>query len=228
QYVKNFKGRTIWYGYRSEIDRYFMERFVNPNAAFQLKQNMPPLLKEIIDILATSNRAGRTNVASILLNISGEWRKIITSGVSDVLRRQSALRRAKPLSTHGDVKLTVFCWQKTVLKRDEEFALEHAKAAMLLANDNKRLLLELMFDASGKLSDVDYSFLRRDNIAAPDLERLEAFAESLRARRIEEAMQNRKRIGRNEYCPCGSGKKYKRCCIVRSRERSKVWPESVF
>ncbi|USD67861.1 SEC-C domain-containing protein [Vibrio sp. SCSIO 43136] len=23
----------------------------------------------------------------------------------------------------------------------------------------------------------------------------------------------RKKVGRNEPCPCGSGKKYKRCCI---------------
>ncbi|WP_294240173.1 SEC-C domain-containing protein [uncultured Chryseobacterium sp.] len=27
-------------------------------------------------------------------------------------------------------------------------------------------------------------------------------------------MSNRRRIGRNEQCPCGSGKKYKRCCII--------------
>jgi len=25
---------------------------------------------------------------------------------------------------------------------------------------------------------------------------------------------NRKKIGRNEPCPCGSGKKYKKCCIT--------------
>ena len=24
---------------------------------------------------------------------------------------------------------------------------------------------------------------------------------------------NEKKIGRNELCPCGSGKKYKKCCI---------------
>jgi hypothetical protein len=23
------------------------------------------------------------------------------------------------------------------------------------------------------------------------------------------------KIGRNDLCPCGSGKKYKRCCMVR-------------
>ena len=25
-------------------------------------------------------------------------------------------------------------------------------------------------------------------------------------------------IGRNDPCPCGSGRKYKRCCLEKSRE----------
>ena len=27
-------------------------------------------------------------------------------------------------------------------------------------------------------------------------------------------------IGRNEPCPCGSGKKYKRCCLLKSQQMS--------
>jgi hypothetical protein len=27
-------------------------------------------------------------------------------------------------------------------------------------------------------------------------------------------------IGRNEPCPCGSGKKYKHCCLLKSRQAS--------
>jgi uncharacterized protein YecA (UPF0149 family) len=28
-----------------------------------------------------------------------------------------------------------------------------------------------------------------------------------------------KKIGRNEKCPCGSGKKYKKCCILQPIEK---------
>ncbi len=34
---------------------------------------------------------------------------------------------------------------------------------------------------------------------------------------IEEAIRDRGRVGRNEPCPCGSGKKFKRCCKSRVR-----------
>jgi uncharacterized protein YecA (UPF0149 family) len=39
-----------------------------------------------------------------------------------------------------------------------------------------------------------------------------AIQQILREAEAEEAGQPRRRVGRNELCPCGSGKKYKRCC----------------
>jgi uncharacterized protein YecA (UPF0149 family) len=42
---------------------------------------------------------------------------------------------------------------------------------------------------------------------------LEKKIEELRAYRIQQALKVEKKIGRNELCPCGSGKKYKKCCL---------------
>ena len=33
-----------------------------------------------------------------------------------------------------------------------------------------------------------------------------------------ERSRERPRFGRNSPCPCGSGKKYKKCCLRRSKE----------
>jgi hypothetical protein len=33
-------------------------------------------------------------------------------------------------------------------------------------------------------------------------------------------------VGRNDHCPCGSGKKYKKCCLDKDRSRAGVSPES--
>jgi hypothetical protein len=32
-----------------------------------------------------------------------------------------------------------------------------------------------------------------------------------------EPIRNQNKIGRNELCPCGSGKKYKKCCIATDK-----------
>lgn len=34
-----------------------------------------------------------------------------------------------------------------------------------------------------------------------------------------ETLVRRKKIGRNEPCPCGSGRKFKKCCISGLRDR---------
>jgi len=41
---------------------------------------------------------------------------------------------------------------------------------------------------------------------------LKQAAEKLKEKRITKAIKTSGKIGRNEPCPCGSGKKFKRCC----------------
>ena len=53
------------------------------------------------------------------------------------------------------------------------------------------------------------------------LARLEGLAKTIRTEQhitVEKPMKSRK-IGRNEPCPCGSGKKYKNCCLKRAKSR---------
>ena len=35
-------------------------------------------------------------------------------------------------------------------------------------------------------------------------------------------MATASKVGRNDRCPCGSGKKYKACCALKKRELSKL------
>jgi uncharacterized protein YecA (UPF0149 family) len=44
-------------------------------------------------------------------------------------------------------------------------------------------------------------------------EELELEVKELRKRRINQTLEIQKNIGRNDTCPCGSGKKYKKCCL---------------
>lgn len=207
-------GPITWNGYRLDIDRYFTEKLHDPNVTCTLKQATPERLKEIIKLLRDKNTPGCRKVSSMLLDCGGEWRDLITSG-DKVLSEQSRSGRAKPLSTYGDVKITVFYWQRGVLERDKELALEHAQTAMLVTQDNERLLLELTYDSLGTLVDINFDILHIENLSGETLERLRTKAEILRKRRIDKALENCGKIGRNKQCPCGSGRKYKKCCLLR-------------
>jgi len=216
QYVKelNPDGKMIWHGYRSDIDGYFSDKMHDPNIKCQLKQDMPSRLKEIVNFLSVNNKPNRRKVSSMLLDTAGDWRENITSGIDDVLKQQALLGRAKPLSTYGGIKITLFCWQHGLLERDIGLALDHARASMLITNDKERMLLELTFDKTNNVSDVNATFINQDNIPTTDIDRLKTLAENIRLKRIKNAKLHRGEIGRNDFCPCGSGKKYKICCLT--------------
>ena len=38
-------------------------------------------------------------------------------------------------------------------------------------------------------------------------------------RKVDTTIRAEKKIGRNAPCPCGSGKKYKRCCLINYKEQ---------
>ena len=216
QYAQEFNLDTPmqWYAYRSDIDTFFNEKLHDPEIPCPLRQKMPARLIEVIDFLDSNNKPGRRKVSSMLLDFGGVERNSIESKINDALIQQQKTGQSKPLAMHG-VNITFFCWQDGILGRNAKLALEHAKATMLITRDNKRLLLEIFFDRAGTIYDIDFKFIKRESIDKDELKKLEIAAETLRIKRIENVKKNVGKIGRNDTCPCGSGKKYKKCCLAR-------------
>jgi hypothetical protein len=150
-----------------------------------------------------------------LLNCGDEARDKIWPQIDFVLTRQSKTGKPLSLSTYGEAKITVFCWQKGSLERNQEFAYHHTRVSMMVAEDTRRLCLELEYDGSNHLCDVHGEFLTLDRLSAGQMGQLKIEADQLRRSRIEKAIESSGKIGRNEPCPCGSGRKYKLCCLSR-------------
>ena len=108
------------------------------------------------------------------------------------------------------------------------------RRARMLAREPLRIESELLLVAAGEmLSDVNLDLLISRMAAAQSPDAAAMIADSL----LEYAKQpitwnvddesahfsTRRRavprVGRNDPCPCGSGKKYKRCCIDKDQER---------
>jgi preprotein translocase subunit SecA len=65
---------------------------------------------------------------------------------------------------------------------------------------------------------VETAAIKEDAPAASEIERQQqaAIAGTEADKKLEPIRNREPRIGRNDPCPCGSGKKYKQCCM-RSR-----------
>lgn len=206
-------GKVSWTGYRTEIDAYF-NAGQEGQPVTAPTQELPPLYSAMLGRLAASQHRDRRRVASLLLDYSGHTKKEIALTVERSLREQSAVRRPKPLSIYGDhTGLTFYCWQNGVLVRSATDALRHAKTCMLTTRESERLLIELLFAADGTLLEVEPTFLRAAELTPAERLALEPEAQRLTEERIKKTAFNGKRkLGPNDTCPCGSGKKYKKCC----------------
>lgn len=218
----NSDARINFAGYRSEIDKFFNVRMLDPNTPCTLRQNTPAHLQKIVEILSRSNKPGRSAVAAYLLDMAHTPRKQVVSDINQELKKQTTTKRPIPLSTHGDVKLTIFCWTEHSGPRNSVLARNHARVIVVMNNDPQRLLMELSYSLAGELQDVNWTWVELAGIPPGQLPRLRQKANELRQKRIAQTTAERRKttgrhrkIGRNEPCPCGSDKKYKRCCWSR-------------
>jgi len=205
--------KVSWTGYRVDIDNYFSEKFHDPDAVKPLQQQMPQRLMEIVDLLAATQTSGSRKAASTLLDLGGKWRDNIVDGIDEILKQQAGGSGLKPLSTHGDSKITTICWNCSPQEQEKKWATDHARTVMLVNQDSERLLFNLTYDNQKILREVNFDFLELDMIPEEEIEKLSGEAELLRETRLKKAVAQQGKIGRNAPCPCGRGRKYKNCCL---------------
>jgi len=198
-------------GYRHEIDKFFATRLRDPTLPSPLHQKMPAGLTTFLELLRLSGKDGRSAIAAYLLDMSGDWRDRMFDTLAQELGRADA-KQSRPFSTFGEVRLTIFAWTPRWLRPSASEMRDHAKAIMVMHDEAERVLLELSYDDAGTLLDAEWQFLRRADITVFELPALQERGEALREARLRKAIVKSGRIGRNKQCPCGSGKKFKKCC----------------
>ncbi|WP_246660949.1 MULTISPECIES: SEC-C metal-binding domain-containing protein [unclassified Tardiphaga] len=105
--------------------------------------------------------------------------------------------------------MTQYVWSPDV-PHDIEGAIEHTRVVMLADNKQNRRLVEFEYDKEGKLFGAHFRNVNLAGVPTAEIERLRAEGGALQQRRIAN-VHSKGKIGRNDYCPCGSGKKWKRC-----------------
>jgi hypothetical protein len=218
-YTKTAESRngkiTLWQGYREELDNYFsMLLFPDVETPKKPQQEIPHRLGEIIDILDKQRKSGFTRVARDLLDLNGDTRVEVDSKMNTLMKRQTEEKKVMPLSLFGETKITFICNHDGINRFTGEKAKDYVLATMLKPKDNIRLALYLDYNSKSKLYNVDFEFLTKDDIPPERATEFSELTERYAQQRILSYKKQKgvKKIGRNDSCPCGSGKKYKKCC----------------
>lgn len=196
-------------GYRTQIDEYY-SAVIRGEPAVAPCQEMPARIVEIIGLLNRSQKLRRSAIASFLLDAAGDHRETIARLIDEQLTGNAALGRPKPFSTYGDHAFTLWTWSPPV-PRNAELALSHTRAVVAAAHEKVRLMIELECDAEGTIVDVHWHHISLDGLSDAERAKVEEAGTVLRRQRVSAAMRDHK-VGVNEPCPCGSGKKFKKCC----------------
>jgi len=195
-------------GFRTPIDEYF-GAVIRGDPPSRPQQEMPLRLVEIVDFLARSNEPNRARLASFLLNAGDDFRKTFAETIAQALRENNEFHRARPLSVYGDMAMTLYVWSPGA-PRDADAAKEHTRTVISANDETRRPLVELEYDQERRPIGAHLTEMTLVGLSATELERIKAAGAALGLKRVRQVQRTGK-IGRNEPCPCGSGKKFKRC-----------------
>lgn len=201
------------YGYREELDKYFNSLDNNDFHVDKPVQDIPKKFLEIINFLDKSKLAGRRKLSSFLLDFAGDTKVQLIDAIDRMLKRQTEINKMTQLSLMGQIPMCLFCHQPNISDMSEEECKKYTMATMIKAKDKFRLELHLFYDKNNVINDLKFRFYQYEDIPTELKDELEQLGDNIVLSRIENFKKiNGKKIGRNDPCPCGSGKKYKKCC----------------
>lgn len=199
--------------YREELDEYFGALVNGYNEVDKPKQEMPQEFEEVITFLDNSNLKERTKLAMFLLDFSSEAKEELINMIKNSLNRQKLTKRMVQISLTGEIPLCVFLHQPEIMKMSRKEISDYTKATMINLNDKYRIELNLYYTDNDKLNDISFKFFKPSDISEEELQYIIELGKKTAKSKVEsyKKRNNIKKIGRNDPCPCGSGKKYKRC-----------------
>ena len=206
----------IFMGYREELDNYFTSLYHPQLRRTKPIQSIPSLFLKIIDYLEVNNVEGRSYVANYFLNFASDAREGFSEQVKRVLNRQRQIKHEVVIHASGtgdSLRYTCFVNQQGIVEPSYLKKRERTLSCILWNKDPERYLIDLYFDDNDEFVKIQFERFTVQDIRSEEELEIKKLGEEIAERRLREYQQSHTgKIGRNELCPCGSGRKYKRCC----------------
>ena len=204
-------------GYREDLDIYFNQLYHPKLSPSKPVQPLPQYFEQIIEWLDSSELKQKIRVANYLLDFSSDEKQDLNSQIEYALYRQLTTRHSSAISASGqsDSNLRYTCF--ICLDGSKDFSAEektdYILSTILWNKENDRVQIDLHYSKDGEIQNIFYACLSLSDVPQ---ERKTILYEEGRKRaeqRVQQSQRvNHRKIGRNELCPCGSGRKYKKCC----------------
>lgn len=220
--LKNIKNccKSYFYGYRDDLDNYFNKLYSPQIKAEKPTQVMPDLFQEMIHWLDHSNIPNRFSMANYLLNFSTEAKEQLYESILYVINGQNSTKKTMPIHVSGlgddSLRYTCFINQRNLSNFTIKQKRDYTLANLLRDTDDDRYLLDIFFNEENKIEKINIEKFHKNDILSTELNNIKQLSDSIAKNRLLQYKKTHKKIGRNDLCPCGSGLKYKRCCLLKN------------
>jgi hypothetical protein len=200
------------FSYRDEIDKYYHAVTAGDSP---LKRPSPPANDAVLSIARELGRAGRRGcrrAGLYLLSMDRVAQDCVERLLRDIPERQVRCGRLLPGWTGGLTPLLLLYATPDIPVPEKAWLRRYALTWLITAGADELLVLCLQHDGDGQLTDVTFRFFTKGDIGEAERPELESLAKLHAEARVADQIAHAGAIGRNELCPCGSGRKHKRCC----------------
>lgn len=200
-------------GFRQELDMYFSMLYCNPSMAVKPVQDIPKELLDIIRFIEKRITPEGIAFANFLLDLCTETKKDLASQIQYALKRQRELMYTTPMVAFGDMKYCCFVSIPGIDNCTNQQCFDYTFAAASRNKDVPVMCILLEYDNRNTLVSAQGKLCCFSDVPSGDIERIVNLGCEKAKHWVLAHKKSKGKIGRNEYCPCGSGKKYKHCCI---------------
>ena len=187
--------------------------FVDPTKAHKPTQNLPQKVIEIIKCLESDNSSEGIRLAHFLLDLSGDAKEDFAGQIEYALKRQKELGWSVPMIALGEIKYCAFIAMPNVKPYTIAEQLDYTYAIASRNEEIPVMWIFLEYDKKGALLSAQGRKCSFSELIGNDIDRIKSLGCKKAKDLVTLYKKSHKKIGRNDDCPCGSGKKYKFCCL---------------
>jgi len=203
-----------WNGFRKDLDDYFCRLYLPELNAVKPIQDIPLEISGIIQLLEQGIEKNKIDIAHFLLDMSTEAKNDFCKAIHHALQRQNEIGRMLVRFAFGEIRYCLFISAPGIKIMSESERQDYVYSTILCNESLPIMWIDLDYDKDGNLLNIKGKQCSYSDIPSDEIDRLkELSVEYAKSRIASLQRQNHRKVGRNEPCPCGSGKKYKKCCI---------------
>lgn len=201
-------------GYREELDNYYTGLKSGFGLFEKPCQRIPEKIQEILRVLVEIDDKYKVDIAMLILDATNNQRDKWNETIIYSIQRAEEIKHVVAFSSKGELRFSIFIGVPNIKLKSYDERIEYVKAMMIRQNELDRWMIYLQYDINQKLITIESEYINCNDITEAEMERLKLLGQEHAYSRVStyKNRYNIKKIYPNEPCPCGSGKKYKKCC----------------